>query len=152
MYEQLLTQLQFEEGRRNEAYMCPAGHRTIGIGHNLDVLPEYHGSPIPDRLSDAEIDAIFTDDVYRAANTLTSTWKPFGRLSPARRDALVNMAFQMGAAGVLRFVQMLAFLERGMWSEAAKAALNSEWAKQTPERARRVAHQLQTGEYYAVPE
>jgi hypothetical protein len=30
-------------------------------------------------------------------------------------------------------------------------ALNSNWAKQTPNRAKRVAGQIRTGEYYPVP-
>ena len=152
MFELLKQQLQFEEGRRLKTYLCPAGHRTIGIGHNLDAAPEYHGSPIPDEITDIACDVIFTDDVSRIVEGLKSEWGGLEKLSNARRDAVVNMAFQMGVSGVMKFVSMRAYLDRGMWESAAKAALDSAWAKQTPARASRVAHQIQSGEYYKIPE
>jgi len=45
---------------------------------------------------------------------------------------------------------MLNALERSDWVAAKAHALDSSWAKQTPERAERVAEQLLTGTYYKV--
>jgi lysozyme len=53
--------------------------------------------------------------------------------------ALVNMVYQLGVDGVAHFVLMLEALKRGDREAAAVNALSSAWAKQTPERAARVA-------------
>ena len=45
-------------------------------------------------------------------------------------------------SGVLGFHDMLAALERGDWPAARAAALDSDWARETPARARRVADAL----------
>ena len=54
----------------------------------------------------------------------------------------MNMAYQMGVPGLLRFKKMLSALEAGDWKTAEKEALDSLWARQTPRRAREVASLL----------
>jgi len=58
---------------------------------------------------------------------------------PDVRRALLNMAYQLGVSGLLNFSKMLTALQAGDREEAAREALDSLWAKQTPNRARRVA-------------
>lgn len=52
--------------------------------------------------------------------------------------AIANMAFQMGLGGVLKFQKMLAALQARDYNAARREALDSAWAKQTPQRAKRV--------------
>ena len=151
VYEQLKQQIEFEEGRKLHVYLCPAGHRTIGIGHNLDVSPDYNGVPIRDVISDTECDTLFNADVKHAVDGISAEWLGFKALSPARRDAIINMAFQLGVAGVLKFRGMLTALDLKHWQKAHDMALDSLWAKQTPNRAKRIAQQLLTGDYYIMP-
>jgi lysozyme len=49
------------------------------------------------------------------------------------------MAFQMGVAGLFGFSRMLGHIEQKNWTEAAREALSSKWASQTPSRAEEVA-------------
>ena len=146
----LKQQLEFEEGRRLKAYTCTAGHKTIGIGHNLDVKPAFNGQRIPDIISDQVCDLIFDRDLNDTITQLNFVWLANTKLDPARRDAVINMCFQLGINGVMKFKLMLNALERSDWVAAKAHALNSSWAKQTPERAERVAEQLLTGTYYKV--
>jgi len=146
----LKQQLEFEEGRRLKAYTCTAGHKTIGIGHNLDVKPAFNGRRIPDIISDQICDLIFDRDIEDTIIQLNFVWLANTKLDPARRDAVINMCFQLGINGVMKFKLMLNALERSDWVAAKAHALNSSWAKQTPERAERVAEQLLTGTYYKV--
>jgi len=146
----LKQQLEFEEGRRLKAYTCTAGHKTIGIGHNLDVKPAFNGQRIPDIISDQICDLIFDRDLNDTITQLNFVWLANTKLDPARRDAVINMCFQLGINGVMKFKLMLNALERSDWVAAKAHALNSSWAKQTPERAERVAEQLLTGTYYKV--
>ena len=146
----LKQQLEFEEGRRLKAYTCSMGHKTIGIGHNLDVKPAFNGQRIPDIISDQVCDLIFDRDLNDTITQLNFVWLANTKLDPARRDAVINMCFQLGINGVMKFKLMLNALERSDWVAAKAHALNSSWAKQTPERAERVAEQLLTGTYYKV--
>lgn len=52
---------------------------------------------------------------------------------------LAMMAYQMGAGGVLGFKRMVAALRAGDFEAAETHALDSNWARQTPARAKRVA-------------
>ena len=63
----------------------------------------------------------------------------------ARAIVLLSMAYQMGVGGLLKFRKMLAAIEDNDWPEAEKQALDSRWAKQTPDRAKRHAEILRTG-------
>lgn len=150
MKSQLKAQLEFEEGRRLEVYTCTAGHKTIGIGHNLDVKPAFNGQRIPDVISDQLCDLLFDRDLNDTITQLNSSWTKNTTLDQVRRDAVLNMCFQLGVYGVLRFKLMLNALERSDWVAAKAHALDSSWAKQTPERAKRVSEQLLTGKYYPL--
>jgi GH24 family phage-related lysozyme (muramidase) len=70
----------------------------------------------------------------------------WANLSPERQDVLVNMGYQMGFAGLLKFVGTLGNIAKGAWGAAAVGMRASLWAtKQTPTRALRLAKQMETG-------
>jgi lysozyme len=52
------------------------------------------------------------------------------------------MCFQLGFGGLLKFQKMLTCLADGDRTGAAREALDSLWAKQTPARAQRVAKMI----------
>ena len=54
------------------------------------------------------------------------------------------MAFQLGIDGLLKFKNTLNLIEAGDYETASKEMLNSLWAKQTPERAKRLSEQIRT--------
>jgi lysozyme len=59
----------------------------------------------------------------------------------------MNMAFQMGVDGLLKFNKTLTLVEQGKYKEAADNMLKSLWAKQTPARAERMAQQMRSGQW-----
>ena len=126
--DQLQEDLILDEGSRLKPYRCSMGKLTIGIGRNLDDVG----------ISKAETLALLAADIARAEQGLDdyhSWWRSLPE--PAAR-ALVNMAFQLGLGGLAKFRQTLALLKAGDYANAADAALDSLWAKQTPERAQRI--------------
>jgi lysozyme len=68
-------------------------------------------------------------------------------LSEPRQVVLVCMAYQLGVAGLLGFKNMLAATASGDYKKAAAEMLNSRWARQTPNRAQRMAKQMESGQY-----
>ena len=57
-------------------------------------------------------------------------------------DILFNMTYQLGARGFVNFKKMIKALEKQDYKTAAKEGLDSLWAKQTPNRAKRLMDRL----------
>lgn len=134
----LHAHLQAEEGYRRHPYVCTAGTLTIGFGRNLE----------SGGISPVEADYLLANDITRVEAELDRYLPWWRAVEPeARRCALVAMGFQLGIHGLLRFRKTLDFASRGLWGQAAAEALESNWARQTPKRALRVADMLRTGRW-----
>tara|TARA_R100001369_G_scaffold72338_1_gene100372 strand:+ start:209 stop:445 length:237 start_codon:yes stop_codon:yes gene_type:complete len=57
---------------------------------------------------------------------------------------LVNMCFQLGQRGLGNFKQMGKAIEEGDWEKASVEMMDSRWATQTPERAKRLQDRMLT--------
>lgn len=136
----LLQQLRREEGSVPHAYQDHLGFWTIGVGRLID---ERKGGG----LSPEEVDFLLANDVERFTREVRAALPWFGQLDEPRQAVLIGMAFQMGTAGLLGFKQTLAAIRDQRYMVAASLMLQSAWAKQTPERARRMARQIETGEW-----
>jgi lysozyme len=55
---------------------------------------------------------------------------------------IIHMVYQMGEAGVRKFKNALKHLEQGSYSDSATEMLDSRWAKQTPNRAKRLSDHM----------
>ena len=139
MDNKLLEQeLTVEEGNIPHMYFDDRGFATIGIGRLIDARKG-------GRLSPDEIMYLFNNDVAAHTADIFKALPWAAALSDARQRALVNMCFQMGIQGVLQFHDMLSAMEKGDFTAAASAALDSDWAKETPNRAQRVAAMIRLG-------
>lgn len=135
MIEDLIKQLRRDEGEVLHAYHCSEGWLTIGIGRLIDAKK---GGGI----TREEAAYLLGNDIQRVTRELQSSLPWVIRLSEPRLGVLMNMAFQLGIAGLLRFKETLRYVRDGAYDEAAAAMLDSTWATQTPERARRLAAQM----------
>lgn len=135
---QLEKELTSEEGNIPHAYQDDQGFWTIGIGRLIDARKG-------GRLSPDEVLYLFNNDVKTHMIALYNALPWAQSLSDARQRALVNMCFQMGIEGLLQFKDMLAAILAGDFDSAYKAALDSAWAEQTPNRARAVAMLIKNG-------
>jgi lysozyme len=68
-------------------------------------------------------------------------------LDEARRGVLFNMAYNLGVPGLLGFKRTLTLIKETMYAEAAAAMLQSKWAAQVGERAKRLSKQMETGQW-----
>lgn len=133
----LITQLKQHEGYRRLPYKCTEGFDTIGYGRNLET----------NGIDEEEAEYLLRRDVGKCRAELFSRVGFFSELDSVRQDALVNMAFQLGVGGLLKFKNMMMALNEANYWEASRQALDSRWARQTPNRAKEVALMLETGEY-----
>ena len=149
--DEIVKRLEFHEGRKAKSYYCTAGYLTQGIGHNLDANPltTAQKRKIKDLScwSDSEIDMILMDDVYQCEVLLVQLIEGFDKFDDERQYALIDMCFQLGIGGVMGFKKMLSAMREGNWSEAKKQCLDSKYGRQTPIRAKRIAHLIETKEW-----
>jgi len=133
----IVDQLRRDEDESAFCYLDHLGYQTIGVGRLID--KRRGGGLRPD-----EITYLLNNDIQDRREALKKALPFFGNLSSARQGVLINMAFQLGTAGLLEFKQTLKLIEGGDWASAAKAMLDSKWATQTPARAARLAKQMET--------
>lgn len=136
----ILEQLKRDEGFRGEPYKCTEGYWTIGFGRNLETNP----------LTIDEAEVLLENDVNHTLGRLISVDLlpsiTIDELTP-RQAVWVNMAFQMGVSGVLRFKKAIrAYLDED-YRTCAEEMLDSRWSMQTPNRAHRLADQMISGEW-----
>lgn len=125
------SQLKRDEGYRTTLYDDSLDVPTIGVGHNLRVPLSY-----------AVIEHILNDDLLLAEEAVERLGFWTRGLSDARRGVLVNMAFNLGAAGLWGFRRFLAAMQAGDWETAAEEMQNSLWASQVGDRAERLMRQV----------
>lgn len=150
--KKFLSQLKRHEGEVRDldglhvAYACPAGRLTIGYGHNLDDNP-VPGLSGASHISDEEAETLLRQDCIAIASRLDAVIPWWRNLSAPRQAVLLNMAFNIGVRGLLRFVRMLEAVQREDWERARAEMLNSRWARQVGRRAPELAAQMLTGEW-----
>ncbi|WP_305046344.1 glycoside hydrolase family protein [Geoalkalibacter sp.] len=133
----LETLLRLHEGERLKVYRCPGGKLTIGVGRNLE-----------DRGITAEESAmLLRNDIadFRARLIAVLPW--VRQLDEVRQAVLVDMAFNLGVAGLLNFRQTLANVQAGDYREAAAQMLRSRWADQVKTRAVRLSEMMRSGQW-----
>ena len=127
----LIESIKKHEGFRAKPYPDPIrGWDVPTFGHGLTYITEAES-------------AVLVENRIRGIRGELRRAKPFfDRLTPHRKDALTEMAYQLGVTGCLNFKRMWAAIEQGNYAQARLEALDSLWAKQTPNRAKAVADKL----------
>ena len=141
----LIEMLRRHEGVESHAYRCSQNFLTIGVGRNVDP-----GGPAASRglgLSGDEIDYLLENDIARVAQELHDEYSWLPKLDEARRDAMVDISFNLGQTRLRGFKNALTAMEEGDWEEASKQFLDSRWAAQVGNRAVELAEMIRTGEY-----
>jgi lysozyme len=133
----VLKLLELHEGRRTFPYRDTVGKLTIGIGFNLDdvgLLPE-------------EIDFVLRNRVSLVRTRLEDVLPVFSTLDEVRQAVLIDMAYNLGTEGLLKFKMTLNSIRAGRYQEAAEMMLDSRWADQVGRRAYRLAEMMRTGQW-----
>lgn len=126
------TTLIADEGLRLKPYKCTGDKWTIGIGRNLE----------DKGISVAEAHFMLDNDVKEAKDAARRLVRSFDVLSDDRKIVIVSMVFQMGENGVSKFRNMIKAIDVKAFDVAANEMLDSNWAKQTPNRAKRLSKMM----------
>lgn len=129
-----LEQIKEDEGFRGRPYLCTAGKTTIGYGSNLDDNP----------LTREEAEYLLNNDLKKVQKQ-AARFGFYLKLTPRRRDVILNMLFNLGLSRFNQFKKMIAALESNDYNEAVAQMLDSKWAKQVGDRAIRLSKQMEEG-------
>lgn len=133
----LREQLIRDEGLRLRAYQDSRGIWTIGFGRNLQVLE------ITQALAE-----VWLDEDLAHVERLVAVRMPWTvKLDEPRLAVIMNMAFNVGIFGLLKFRRFLQAVELEDWKQAAAEMRASLWATQVGPRAERLAQQMTSGEW-----
>lgn len=135
--QDLESLLILHEDEKLKAYKCTAGKNTIGVGRNLDDVG----------ISKEESRFLLANDIKRVKTELAKALPWTEKLDPVRLAVLLDMCFNLGLGGLLKFKNTLAYFQAGDFQKAADNMLLSLWAKQVKSRAVRLAEMTRTGNW-----
>lgn len=126
---QIILDLERDEGVRLKPYLDTVGKTTIGVGRNLT----------DNGITAAEARMLLQNDLSRISGELDRVVPWWREMSDSRQNALVNMAFNLGMPRLLTFKKMMLALQSGNFETAWAEAMGSKWAAQVGERSKRIA-------------
>ncbi len=133
------------------AYLDSLGNVTIGIGDNLGnqgiTTLEQANAKYPNGVSLEDARDKAKKTINKIFNSLPYYIVIFKDLDDVRQAVLIDMAFNMGVNGLLKFKATLAAINAEDWESASKDMLNSLWASQVQTRATSLAKMMLTGEW-----
>jgi lysozyme len=148
--ESLRAMLQRHEGYRKTAYKCPAGHLTIGIGHNIDA------NPLPENIqkhlglygyiTDRMIERLFQGDIETATEACKRLYPELYSFSVDRRNALIDFVFNVGEATAREFVNTNKAINDERWQDAANGIRKSAYYRQVGKRGEEIARMIEGDE------
>ena len=129
----LKERIQEHEGLRLHPYLDTAHIWTIGWGRNL----------LAKGIRLEEADLMLDNDIEMATAQYDNLpeivrW----RCDNVRRDVIIEMLFQLGLVGTLKFRRMFAAVEKGDFKAAAFEMTDSLWFRQTPRRCQEMSDRM----------
>jgi lysozyme len=156
----VIQRLMLNEGCRNKAYYDTKHKLTIGIGRNLDDNPLtaeelcYIGHNARGKaISNEQAAYLCRNDIATVKADLDRELPWWRDLCVDRQFVMIDLCFNMGIGkngkkdGLLGFKNTLPLIAQGYYEQAAKNLLQSKYAKDVGERAKRNAYCLKYGTY-----
>lgn len=141
-FDQLNAQLWTDEGFEPYPYDDTTGQRLLAgdvVGGTITIGAGFT------YLSEEEAKAVLAIRTQSVAAQLIARMPWVSALSDARQQALTNMAYNLGIAGLSGFVSFLTEMKNGQFDQAADDLMKTKWAGQVGARCSRVAEAIRKG-------
>ena len=126
----LIEQIKESEGFRPTVYKCTEGFDTIGYGFAIKDLV----------LGEDICDMILERKVAELKLRIQQKFPFYEDMPEAVQDVIVEMCYQMGVSGFSKFRKTIDHFIRKDFKSASEEMLDSRWAKQTPNRAKKLSN------------
>ena len=131
-YHNLKERIKSNEGFSSKPYKDQLGYLTIGYGHLI--LPN-ENILLKKQIHKKELEEIFEKDFNKALSKFNNTFKSF-TLNEKESDLLIEMIFQLGIKGCLKFKNLIKNIKKGNKHLVCFDMMDSLWYKQTPNRVK----------------
>lgn len=125
--EELIKRTKREEGFRSKAYRDTRRKLTIGYGRNIQEVG----------ITEQEASYLLLNDLKRSLKECADLFPKFATFSESRRNALVDLMFNMGLPTFLEFQRMIKAVNGDDWRTAGRELIDSLYARQLRRRAER---------------
>ena len=132
-----------DEGMRLWPYVDTAGHRSWGVGHNLDAEPI--AADVEDMLHEA-VKLQFQYDLD-AVLDVASTEPWWTSLNDVRQAAIADMLFNLGLGAIRTFGTFFGYIAAQQWLHAAADLRTTKVDRELPVRYERLARMIETGQW-----
>ena len=133
--EKLTEKLKYEEGCELMPYKDTVNKLTIGIGRCLDERG----------ITMDEAEFLLKTDISIVMTELNDSFPWWNNLSEKRQLIMCDLVFNLGMPKLKKFVKFLAAMEEEQWLNAHDELLDSNYADQVPNRAKRNAQTILKG-------
>ncbi len=122
------------EGVVCHVYKCTAEppRNTIGCGRNLD----------DNGISEEEAMYLLANDIKRVKEELNMNFGAWRTMPEKARMVCIDMVFNLGITGFMKFRKTRQLMELGLWLEASEEILRSRYRIQLPNRSAFNSRQL----------
>ena len=131
-FHNLKKRIKSNEGFSSKPYKDQLGYLTIGYGHlilsNENIL-------LKKKIHKKELEEIFEKDFKKTLYNFNTKLKHLTS-NKKEADLLIEMVFQLGVKGCLKFKNLLKNMRKGNKHLVCFEMMNSLWYKQTPYRVK----------------
>jgi lysozyme len=132
----LIADLKRDEGIRLKPYKCSAGKLTIGVGRNIE-----------DRgITEEESEVLLNTDIALCILDLEKNFNWYDSIDFMRQNAMINMCFNLGITRLLGFKKFISAMEERDYAKAGAEMMDSKWAVQVGDRAKRLRTMIVHGD------
>ena len=140
--DRLQTELEIDEGKKNEIYLDHLGLPTFGIGHLVKETDQEHNKPIGTAVSKERVLECFEQDIRTTIMDCRKVFDDWDALPEEVRLIMANMMFNLGYPRFSKFKLMIQAIKDGDHIEAATQMKQSRWYKQVTNRADRLISRM----------
>ena len=144
------------EGDKLCVYVDTTGHKTIGIGYNLDQggakeMIESVGANFDNIysgkscLTQSQVNVIFSKTIGSSISGARSAVSSFDSLCCGVQNVMVDMTFNLGVGGFRSFGSFISDINNKEWASAAADMKGTLWCKQVGSRCSDDASYVQRG-------
>ena len=141
--DKLQEELAEDEGCKYEIYNDHLGYATFGIGHLVTDSDLEYGQEIGTEVSKERVDECFKADIEITIEDCNILYSNFNDIPEEAQLILANMMFNLGRPRLRKFLKLKAAVDDEDWMEASVQMMDSKWAKQVPNRAKRLCERME---------
>ena len=133
-----------DEGKVLSIYLCPAKHKTCGVGHLVLSSDPEHDMALGTVITEDRCRELLDRDLEITLSECEKLLPRFADLPVEVQKIVANMMFNLGRPRLSRFKNFLAAITAGDgdWSTAANEMQDSLWARQLPNRSGRLINRM----------